>query len=77
MTSIHRERLGLADLHVHTTWSDGAQSPEAMVAAASGRVDVLAITDHDQIGGALVARDYARRSPVWGSTWWWGRRSAR
>jgi predicted metal-dependent phosphoesterase TrpH len=63
MTSIHRERLGLADLHVHTTWSDGAQSPEAMVAAASGRVDVLAITDHDQIGGALVARDYARRQP--------------
>jgi predicted metal-dependent phosphoesterase TrpH len=63
MTSIHRERLGLADLHVHTTWSDGAQSPEAMVAAASGRVDVLAITDHDQIGGALVARDDARRQP--------------
>ena len=61
MTSVHRERLWRADLHVHTTWSDGAQPPEAMVAAASGRVDVLAITDHDQIGGALVARDYARR----------------
>lgn len=63
MTSVHRERLGRADLHVHTTWSDGAQPPDAMVAAASGRVDVLAITDHDQIGGALVARDYARHQP--------------
>lgn len=63
MTTIHAERQGKADLHVHTTWSDGAQPPEAVVAAASGRVDVLAITDHDEIRGALAARAYARRQP--------------
>ncbi len=63
MTTIHAERQGRADLHVHTTWSDGAQRPEAVVAAASGRVDVLAITDHDEIRGALAAREYARRQP--------------
>src|SRR5690606_39145673 len=36
------------DLHVHTTASDGAWAPEAVVrAAAAGHLDVLAIADHD------------------------------
>src|SRR5262245_52770192 len=48
--------LGRADLHVHSNWSDGAQSPEAIVRAAAGRVDVVAVTDHDEIRGALRAR---------------------
>ena len=38
---------GRADLHVHSTWSDGAQPPAAIVRAAAGRVDV-------QIGRAHV-----------------------
>jgi predicted metal-dependent phosphoesterase TrpH len=44
---------------VHSHWSDGRQSPEALVLAAVGRVDVLAITDHDEIAGALHARAFA------------------
>jgi predicted metal-dependent phosphoesterase TrpH len=59
-------RLGRADLHVHTWWSDGAQSPEDVVRAATGRVDVLALTDHDEIAGALRARDFARDHPALG-----------
>jgi len=51
---------GRADLHVHSIWSDGAQAPAAIVRAAAGRVDVLAITDHDEIRGALEAREFAR-----------------
>jgi predicted metal-dependent phosphoesterase TrpH len=54
---------GRADLHVHTLWSDGAQRPEDVVAVASERVDVVAITDHDEIRGALRARDWAREHP--------------
>lgn len=54
---------GRADLHVHTVWSDGAQRPETIVEAARGRVDVVAITDHDEIRGALRARDWAREHP--------------
>ena len=54
---------GRADLHVHTLWSDGAQRPEEVVAVASERVDVVAITDHDEIRGALRARDWAREHP--------------
>lgn len=58
--------LGRADLHVHTHYSDGRQSPEDVVRAAAGRVDVLAITDHDVIDGALAARAVARASPELG-----------
>jgi predicted metal-dependent phosphoesterase TrpH len=54
---------GRADLHVHSYWSDGAQSPEAIVRAAAGRVDVVALTDHDEIRGALRARVFAAAHP--------------
>jgi len=54
------ELVGRADLHVHSYWSDGAQSPQALVKRAAGRLDVLAITDHDAIRGALIARQFAR-----------------
>ena len=30
--------VGRADLHVHSYWSDGAQSPEALVKRAAGRL---------------------------------------
>jgi hypothetical protein len=57
---------GRADLHVHSTWSDGAQSPEAIVRAAAGRVEVVAITDHDEIRGARRARAFAAEHPELG-----------
>ena len=59
-------RRGRADLHVHTLYSDGGQAPEAVVLAAAGRLDVVAITDHDRVAGALRARDYAREHPELG-----------
>ena len=45
-------RMGLIDLHAHTTASDGALPPEELVrlAKASG-VSVLAVTDHDTLVG--------------------------
>jgi predicted metal-dependent phosphoesterase TrpH len=57
---------GRADLHVHSTWSDGAQRPEAIVRAGAGRLDVVALTDHDEIGGALEARRFAEAHPELG-----------
>jgi len=47
---------GRADLHLHTTMSDGATTPAEMaeVLAASG-LSVAAITDDDTVEGALGA----------------------
>jgi predicted metal-dependent phosphoesterase TrpH len=40
------------DLHSHTTYSDGSQSPDALVRQAKANgVRVLAVTDHDHTGG--------------------------
>lgn len=48
---------GGADLHAHTTASDGELSPAALVAAAvEARLEVVAITDHDSVQGIAEAR---------------------
>lgn len=57
---------GRADLHVHSAWSDGAQHPDDIVRAAAGRVDVVAVTDHDEIRGAQRARAFALEHPELG-----------
>jgi predicted metal-dependent phosphoesterase TrpH len=45
------------DLHCHSSVSDGSLAPEAVVARAAGQgVHVLALTDHDEIGGLDAAR---------------------
>ncbi|TSA17737.1 MAG: PHP domain-containing protein [Betaproteobacteria bacterium] len=48
------------DLHCHSTASDGLLAPAELVrrALANG-VDVLALTDHDEISGLTEARDQA------------------
>lgn len=49
--------MGLADLHLHTTYSyDGtATVPAVLRRAKEIGLDVIAITDHDEIRGALEA----------------------
>lgn len=53
--------LGKADLHIHSVYSDGAETIEDILAYVERRtdLDVIAITDHDCIDGALRARDAA------------------
>ncbi|MEE9331017.1 MAG: PHP domain-containing protein [Methylophilaceae bacterium] len=48
------------DLHCHSTISDGLYPPEQLVAHAYKQgVKVLALTDHDDTGGLVVARQAA------------------
>ena len=52
-----------ADLHVHSTASDGTDPPaEVMRRAARAGVDVVALTDHDTVAGHAEAR--AAAGPV-------------
>jgi predicted metal-dependent phosphoesterase TrpH len=52
------------DLHSHSACSDGLLTPEALVERAVQRgVDMLALTDHDEVGGLAVAH---RAADEWG-----------
>lgn len=47
-----------ADLHIHTSASDGSSTAAEVLAAAAGRgLDVIAITDHDTIDAAASVRE--------------------
>ncbi len=49
------------DLHCHTTASDGALAPEALIDRAIDRnVATLAITDHDTMAGYRQVAEYAK-----------------
>jgi predicted metal-dependent phosphoesterase TrpH len=49
-----------ADLHLHTTWSDGRWTPRQVVKAAAVQgLAAIAVTDHDVIGGLAEARAVA------------------
>jgi hypothetical protein len=53
------------DLHVHSTASDGAWPPEAVVrGAAAGGLDVIALTDHDTTTGFAAAEAVGRTLDV-------------
>ncbi len=59
--------VGRADLHLHTHFSDGIHSPRDMVSeAARVGLNVIAITDHDMIEGALQAQSYSNSQIGWG-----------
>lgn len=48
----------LADLHTHTTASDGQYTPAELVKLTKGRgLSVLAVTDHDTIAGVEEAQE--------------------
>src|ERR1700716_261338 len=54
---------GHADLHMHTSFSDGWPGPVQVVRQARQLgLAVIAVTDHDTIEGALWAADYAGSS---------------
>ena len=53
---------GTADLHMHTTYSDGRPSVRALLehVARNTNLQVIAITDHDTLDGAQAAQILAR-----------------
>ncbi|MFL5658541.1 MAG: PHP domain-containing protein, partial [Ktedonobacteraceae bacterium] len=55
----HSGKLGKADLHMHSTYSDGIATIEQIFHHVQHytNLDVIALTDHDVIEGSLRARD--------------------
>lgn len=52
--------LSNADLHSHSTVSDGTLAPAALAARAhAGGVELWSLTDHDELGGQREAREAA------------------
>jgi predicted metal-dependent phosphoesterase TrpH len=56
-------RTSRADIHLHTDTVDGLQTPADLIDYAEREtdLDVVAVTDHDEIRGAFAARDLAAR----------------
>ncbi len=53
--------LTKADLHIHTTYSDGAYSPlEIVDKAYKAGLNIISITDHDSLDGIKEATIYAK-----------------
>lgn len=52
-----------ADYHIHTSVGDAVCSPKEIVDHAAKKTDlkVIAITDHDQIKGAIEAKEYCEK----------------
>ena len=49
------------DLHMHTTYSDGELTPQEIIDMRAGQgYELLAITDHDVIGGSVAGARYAK-----------------
>ena len=52
----------MIDLHTHTTYSDGSQSPTDLVKEAAGLgLSALAVTDHDTVDGLAEAMEAGER----------------
>jgi len=62
--TIRQEKMFYVDLHTHTTYSDGSNSPaQNIVDMAMIGMQYIAITDHDTIAGFEEARAEAKK---WG-----------
>jgi len=61
----HAGRTVAADLHLHSTASDGDFTPSHAVALASvANLKSIALTDHDTFAGLAAAREAATQFPV-------------
>lgn len=54
-----------ADMHIHTYYSDGIQSPEDVVAAAKANgVNLISVTDHDNMCGSSEVLKAAKQNSL-------------
>ena len=63
MSEAATKLLGRADLQIHTSYGDAMEDATAIFERVEtlGTLDVVAVTDHDDIGGALLAQEIHAR----------------
>lgn len=62
---IGRRAFSKMDLHIHSTVSDGKNSPmEIVLYALKENINILSITDHDTFLGSMLAMKYSHSSDV-------------
>jgi predicted metal-dependent phosphoesterase TrpH len=55
----------IADLHLHSVYSDGKLTPEELFIKAKDRgISAISITDHDSIDGNIIALDLAKKYDI-------------
>ncbi|MGB3976348.1 MAG: PHP domain-containing protein [bacterium] len=65
MTPLVHKPSDLMDLHTHTTFSDGSETPETLVDMAfEFGLTLVAITDHDSIAGLEFAEEQAAKRGI-------------
>ena len=52
--------MNRGDFHIHTTYSDGKLTVDEVLEFAKTKVNYLAITDHDEVDGAIEAYNKAK-----------------
>ncbi|MFZ4394469.1 MAG: PHP domain-containing protein [Kiritimatiellia bacterium] len=59
----------MIDLHIHSTHSDGSETPEALVVlGAQAGLKAMALTDHDNVHGAVIFLQACRKHRITGLT---------
>ncbi|RKL69176.1 histidinol phosphatase [Salipaludibacillus neizhouensis] len=60
MTYLNSAHINKADIHMHSTASDGGYSPEVLMKkCVEAKLELLALTDHDTTVGLEIARETA------------------
>ncbi len=60
-----KKKTSKADLHIHSTFSDGQDTPRKIVKKAIEKdLSVIAITDHNRIKGAIEAQNYVKEEKL-------------
>jgi len=57
--------INKTDLHTHTNFSDGYNSPEKLIEKANNKgIKTLSITDHDNVNGIFEAVEFAKKYEI-------------
>lgn len=56
--------IPVIDLHMHSTFSDGTDTPEEILAnVKKAGIDIFSLTDHDESQGAALLLEYVKNEP--------------